>query len=78
MLWMYQRVFMGENNNPNNQTLTDLNLREKFVLVPLLVLTLFMGVYPMYFLRKTDATVKQVQQTVGQAATNGLAEIIKR
>jgi len=77
MLWMYQRVFMGENNNPNNQTLTDLNLREKFVLVPLLVLTLFMGVYPMYFLRKTDATVQSVQQQVTKSA-NGLAENTKR
>ena len=78
MLWMYQRVFLGENTNPKNQTLVDLSMREKFVLAPLLALTLFMGVYPMYFLRKTDATVKQVQQMVGNAPTNGLAEVTKR
>jgi NADH-quinone oxidoreductase subunit M len=78
MLWMYQRVFMGENTNPKNQSLTDLNLREKFVLVPLLALTLFMGVYPMYFLRKTDASVKQIQQQVGAPPANGIAEVRDR
>jgi NADH-quinone oxidoreductase subunit M len=77
MLWMYQRVFMGENNNPKNQTLTDLSLREKFVLAPLLALTLFMGVYPMYFLRRTDASAKEVQQTAINAPAEGVAELTK-
>ncbi|HZS46656.1 MAG TPA: NADH-quinone oxidoreductase subunit M [Blastocatellia bacterium] len=75
MLWMYQRVFMGENSNPKNQTLTDLSLREKFVLTPLLALTLFMGVYPMYFLRRTEASAKEVQQTVVNAPTEGIASV---
>ncbi len=46
MLWMVQRVFFGRCDNPDNQGLRDLNLREICVLVPLMILMFVMGVFP--------------------------------
>ena len=43
MLWMYQRVVMGDVTKPENRTLPDLSLREKFVLVPLVLLMIVMA-----------------------------------
>ncbi len=68
MLWMYQRVIFGELNNPKNKNLTDLNLREKFVLVPLVVLIFWMGIYSDSFLRKMDASVDQVLRQLNSTA----------
>ena len=48
MLWAYQRMFTGEINNEENQNLFDLDTREIVSVVPLLVLMLFIGVYPSF------------------------------
>jgi NADH-quinone oxidoreductase subunit M len=60
MLWMYQRVIFGEVRNPKNQALNDLSSREKWILVPLVVLIFWMGIYPSSFLRKMDNSVANV------------------
>ena len=60
MLWMYQRVMFGPVTNEKNKDLKDLNLREYFVLIPLILLMFFMGLYPNYFLRKMDASVENL------------------
>ena len=54
MLWMYQRVVMGDVTNPENAKLKDINLREKVVLVPLVVLMVVMGVYPVFFTKRSQ------------------------
>ena len=46
LLWLYQRVFFGEITNPANATLPDLTGREQLTLVPLVVLALWIGLYP--------------------------------
>src|SRR6267142_2246502 len=58
MLWMLQRVVFGKVTNPENTTLQDLNGREVGLLIPLLVLMLFMGVYPKVFLDRASASVE--------------------
>ena len=60
MLWMYQRVIFGEVTNPKNRNLADLDFREKLVLLPLVVLIFWMGIYSESFLRKMDTSVNQV------------------
>lgn len=60
MLWMYQRVIFGEVTNPKNKKLADLDFREKLVLLPLVVLIFWMGIYSESFLRKMDTSVNQV------------------
>ncbi len=46
LLWLYQRVFFGELSNPANQKLSDLTFREQLTLVPLVILALWIGLYP--------------------------------
>ncbi len=45
MLWMFQRVFTGPVDKPENRRMLDLSLREKAVLVPLVVLVFWFGCY---------------------------------
>jgi NADH-quinone oxidoreductase subunit M len=46
LLWLYQRVFFGEITNPANAKLKDLTLREQLTLAPLVLLALWIGIYP--------------------------------
>ncbi|MEE9298363.1 MAG: NADH-quinone oxidoreductase subunit M [Acidimicrobiia bacterium] len=46
LLWAYQRMFNGEVTVEANRGLPDLTIREKVILVPMLVLIVFLGVYP--------------------------------
>ena len=64
MLWMFQRVIWGEVSNPHNESLTDINVRERLTLVPLLVLIVWMGVYSNHFLRPMDASVTNLLSRV--------------
>jgi len=50
MLWMFQRVMFGKLDNPKNQKLQDLNAREIALMVPLIFLIFFMGLYPAPFI----------------------------
>jgi len=64
MLWMYQRVMWGRLENDRNAALPDLSGREHAMLVPILVMIFWMGMYSGYFLRPMDASVmKLLNQT---------------
>lgn len=56
MLWTYQRVMYGEITHEENRHLSDLSRREIAVLVPLLLLMLWIGVYPKPFLRPIEVS----------------------
>lgn len=60
MLWMFQRVMFGELNNPKNQKLLDLNAREIALMLPLLFLIFFMGVYPTPFTSRMAPAIDKV------------------
>ena len=77
MLWMLQRVVFGKITNPENAKLLDLNAREIGLLIPLLVLMLFMGVYPRVFLDRSRASVEEVRSRVAVPAAGGSFESIK-
>ncbi len=64
MLWMFQRVMFGEVTNPKNKGLKDLSLREVFVLVPLVIFVVWIGVYPGTFLKPMEPSVKSFIQQV--------------
>ncbi len=57
MLWMFQRVMFGPVVREANRGLADLTSREVAVLAPVLVLIVWIGIYPQPFLRTTDASV---------------------
>jgi NADH-quinone oxidoreductase subunit M len=46
LLWLYQRVFFGKNENPKNAKLLDLSAREMATFVPLVILAFAIGLYP--------------------------------
>ncbi|HEX7331990.1 MAG TPA: NADH-quinone oxidoreductase subunit M [Pyrinomonadaceae bacterium] len=71
MLWMLQRVLFGPVTNPENEGLTDLNRRELGLLLPLLFLMLFMGVYPRVFLDRSQASVEIVHKRVSDRPAGG-------
>jgi len=76
MLWMLQRVVFGKVSNPENARLRDLNTRELGLLVPLLLLMLFMGVYPQVFLDRSKASVQAVRARVAAPPTGGSYEAL--
>ncbi len=74
MLWMLQRVVFGKVSKPENAGLRDLNSRELGLLVPLLLLMLFMGVYPQVFLDRSKASVEAVRLLRQPGGSFALAE----
>src|SRR5881296_1770255 len=58
MLWMYQRVVFGEVTRDANRRLADLTTREWAVLVPVVALIVWIGVYPAAFTGKTETTIE--------------------
>ncbi len=73
MLWMLQRVVFGKVTKPENAKLQDLSAREIGLLIPLLVLMLFMGVYPNVFLDRSKASVEEVRSRVAAPAGGSFA-----
>ncbi|NJD22551.1 MAG: Fe-S-binding domain-containing protein, partial [Melioribacter sp.] len=66
LLWMYQRVVFGEVKNEElKHELTDMNLREMIVMVPILVFIVWIGVYPSTFLKLTETSTQSILQQVG-------------
>jgi NADH-quinone oxidoreductase subunit M len=63
---MYQRVFFGEVTNEKNRNLPDCTGREKIILVAVVLVILWMGIYPQPFLRRLDLSVAQVIHRVEQ------------
>src|SRR5947199_1412614 len=68
LLWMYQRVFLGEVTSDKNRSLPDCDLREKIMLTAAVAVILFMGVYPQPFLRRMDSMAGQVIERVGTSS----------
>ena len=64
LLWMVQRVFFGKVTNPKNKTLIDLNTREIGLMIPLLFLMVFMGVYPKPILDSSKSAIVEIQKRV--------------
>jgi len=60
MLWMYQRIMFGKITKPENENLKDLNWREKIILIPLILVIFWIGVYPKPFFVKMEPSVKSL------------------
>jgi NADH-quinone oxidoreductase subunit M len=60
LLWSYQRVFFGEITVPKNKDLPDASVRERWILVAMAVVTLWMGIGSAYITRRTDASAGAV------------------
>jgi NADH-quinone oxidoreductase subunit M len=78
LLSSYQRVFFGRLENPENKSLKDLTVREWAVLVPVIILIVWLGVYPKTFLDKSAVSARHVVHQLEEArrgvAQSGVAE----
>jgi NADH-quinone oxidoreductase subunit M len=59
-LYLYKRMIFGELDKPSLRDIKDMNWREIAVLGPLLLLTLFFGIYPSPVLDVTAQSVKKL------------------
>jgi NADH-quinone oxidoreductase subunit M len=57
MLWLYRRVIFGDLTKDDLKSILDLSPREIAVFAPLVVIMLWMGVYPSSFIDVMDASV---------------------
>jgi len=57
MLWLYRRIVFGELTRDDLKTIFDVTPREIAVFAPLVVLALWMGIYPSAFLTPMSASV---------------------
>ena len=75
MLWMLQRVVFGTKTSEANAALPDLNARELGLVLPLLALMLFMGVYPQPFLSRSRASIEATRSNLLTPQESGGLEI---
>ena len=59
-LYLYRRMVFGELEKPSLKSIMDMGPREVAVLAPLVILTIFFGVYPAPVLDVTAASVKKL------------------
>jgi NADH-quinone oxidoreductase subunit M len=69
MLWVVQRVYYGEVTNEKNRGLPDLSPREWAVITPVLVMAIFMGLFPTVFLKPMGPAVDKVVQRLSQSVS---------
>ena len=60
MLWLYRRVIFGELTKKSLMTIRDLSPREIVVFAPLIVIVIWMGIYPSSFLDVMHASVENL------------------
>ena len=56
-LWLYRRIIFGSITRDDLRSILDLTPREVAIFVPLVILTVWMGVYPSSFTQFFDASV---------------------
>lgn len=59
LLWMWRRVMFGPLDKEENKNLEDLNVREISYLLPIVLMAIFMGVAPNFFLGRMEPSVHQ-------------------
>jgi len=62
MLYLYRRIFFGAITKADLKRLPEVNLREKLIFAPLILLVLWMGIYPASFLDIMSPSVEKLIQ----------------
>jgi NADH-quinone oxidoreductase subunit M len=72
LLFMFEKVFLGPVRHEENSRLKDINWREIGLLLPLLILIFWIGLYPKPFLALIDPTVQQLVALVQNTAVTAI------
>jgi NADH-quinone oxidoreductase subunit M len=70
MLWLYRRVIFGPLVKDELKSILDLSPREVAVFAPLVILVLWMGIYPSSFTEVYDASIASLLEDYRQALQN--------
>lgn len=73
LMWMFQRVFLGEVAVQRQNSIKDLRRRELLAVVPILIIIFWIGLYPKPFLRVTDASLNNLVKIVEENSQKSLA-----
>ncbi len=68
MLAAYKKAFFGEVTNEANKNLPDLNKKELFALIPLVIISIWLGVYPKPVLEPINNSVEAIVQLMHDKA----------
>ncbi len=75
MLYLYRRVCFGDQKNADAAAMPDLSLREIALMAPLVVATLWMGIYPETFIAPMRADIAHLDARLAQAGVTGDAKL---
>ncbi len=75
MLTAFKKLFFGEVTNEKNRNLPDVNKRELIALIPLALITVWLGVYPKPVLGPINNSVESVVQLMHNKATSEEAKM---
>lgn len=78
MLWMLQRVVLGQPKNSTIAQLPDLSMRELATVIPLAVLILGIGLYPSPLMEMMDSSVTHLAQHMAQYQVGMIHEVAVR
>ena len=67
LLYMFQKVYMGPIDKPENENLEDMHWQEIAVMVPILVMIFWIGVQPGIFFDLLDGSTNQIIELVQPA-----------
>lgn len=68
MLWLYRRVCFGELTKRDLMKLPDLTMREKVIFAPIIIVVLWMGIYPKPFFTAIAPSVTHLMSQVNASA----------
>jgi NADH-quinone oxidoreductase subunit M len=66
-LYLYWRICFGKLTKPDVRAMLDMNPREIAIFAPIVLMTIWMGVYPQTFLEVMDASVAKLVADYGEA-----------
>jgi len=82
LLWAIQRILFNPLDKPENEHIPDLNRRELWLMAPLVIVIIWLGVYPAPVLRRMEtasqALVTRVQRNAIVPVPNGVVAEVTR
>jgi NADH-quinone oxidoreductase subunit M len=77
LLWMYQRVFMGKIDNPENEKLKDMSRFEWAMVIPIMIFIVWIGIYPRTFLSISEGSTEKLVKKIEMIYSPEQAELEK-
>lgn len=74
MLSVVQKMFFGPLNNPKNEGLSDMNVREVIAVAPMIAMIFVIGFFPKLFLDQMEPTVESVLDRYSQHRTEFVSQ----